>query len=80
MPPIATARWYEAPLPGAFTRFASWQESTEERVRSQVMGAALVTVCPAAMVATVSLGSDWQSVERHQVSFPLVIVNPATCW
>ncbi len=38
-------------------------------------GAALSTVCPASISTTMSLGSAWQSVERHQVSDPLVIVN-----
>ena len=41
MPPIDTARWYDAPPPGALGRFAFWQVSTAERVRSQVMGVAL---------------------------------------
>ena len=48
---------------------------TEERVRSHVSGVELSTVWPASSVTIMSLGSVWQSVERHHVSLPLVIVN-----
>ncbi len=44
-------------------------------MRSQVSGAELVTTCPAASVTSMSLGSVWQSVERHHTSEPLVTVN-----
>ena len=64
-----------APPPGAFGRFVDWQVETEERVRSHTTGCALDTVCPAFSRTTMSLGSVWQSVERHQVSLPLVTVN-----
>ena len=65
------------PPPGARGRSASAQVPTDERVRSHVSGAALATVCPAARSTTMSLGSLWQSVDRHHVSLPLVIVK--TC-
>src|SRR5690606_7281494 len=74
-PPIETATWYEAPPPGARCRFSASQVSTWERVRSQMTGSALVTVCPALIVAIWLLGDSWQSVERHQVSAPLVTTN-----
>jgi hypothetical protein len=74
IPPISTARWYDAPPPGAFGRLGALQVETDDRVRSQVSGVALCTVCPALMRTTMSLGSDWQSVDRHQVSLPLVTV------
>ena len=75
MPPISTLRWYEAPPPGAIWRFASAHEPTDERVRSHVSGAALETDWPAARSTTMSLGSVWQSVDRHHTSLPLTIVN-----
>jgi len=34
-----------------------------------------VTTWPAPSVTSMSLGSDWQSVERHHTSVPLVTVN-----
>ena len=75
MPPISTLTWYEAPAPGAEGRSVSAQLEGLERVRSQTTGAALFTVLPASSSTTMSLGSDWQSVERHHVSVPLVITN-----
>lgn len=42
MPPIDTLKWYVAPPPGANGRSLS-HEPTDERVRSHVNGAALVT-------------------------------------
>jgi len=74
IPPIATARWYDAPFAGAFARTPS-QESTEERVRSHTTGVALVTVWPAVRVTVMSLGSVWQSVDRQYASLPLVTMN-----
>lgn len=75
MPPISTLKWYEAPPPGALCRSLSAHVLTEERVRSHVSGAALATDWPAASSTTMSLGSVWQSVERHHTSSPLTIVN-----
>src|SRR6187431_314344 len=75
MPPISTLRWYDAPPPGALCRSESPHVPTADRVRSQVSGAALETDWPAARSTTMSLGSVWQSVERHQMSLPLMMVN-----
>src|SRR6478735_5230018 len=74
IPPISTPRWYEAPPPGAFGRPWELQVETDDLVRSHVSGVALWTVCPALIRTTISLGSDWQSVDRHHVSLPLVTV------
>ena len=74
MPPIDTLKWYVAPPPGAYGRSPS-HVLTDDRVRSHTRGEELVTTCPAARVTSMSLGSDWQSVERHHTSVPLVTVN-----
>ena len=74
MPPIETLRWYVAPPPGANGRSPE-HDDVDERVRSHVRGAELVTVCPALRVTGMSLGWVWQSVDRHQTSDPLVTVN-----
>ncbi len=44
-------------------------------MRSHVSGAELETVWPGARVTSRSLGSVWQSVERHHTSEPLVTVK-----
>src|SRR5690606_3227897 len=73
-PPIDTATWYDAPPPGARARCFSPHVSTEDRVRSHTTGAALLTDVPALRVTIMSLGSVWQSVERHHTSLPLLTV------
>ena len=75
IPPIDTDSRYAAPPPGARCLSVAVQVSTLDLVRSHARGTELVIVAPALMFWIASLGVCWQSVERHQVSLPLVIVN-----
>ena len=76
MPPISTLRWYEAP---AARRVLAVRVAARADRRAGAIPRRAVrrstTVWPAASSTTMSLGSLWQSVERHHMSLPLVIVN-----